>query len=68
MVFVSSLLIFFWWFFTCIYISKAHRWESWLYSVAPPRASMIPSASLAVSIRPSLIHPYVRIMIVLTLR
>lgn len=53
---------------TCIYIWDGHLWDSWLYNVAPPSARMIPSASLAVSIRPSLIHPYVRIMIVLTLR
>lgn len=53
-------------FFSCIYISPAHRCESWLYNVAPPSAKMIPSASFAVRIRPSLIQPYVRIMIVLT--
>jgi hypothetical protein len=44
-----------------------HFFDNRLYRLAPPSAKTIPKVSLRVKVLPSLTHPYVRIMIVLTL-
>lgn len=59
--------------YLCKIVLAIHRYlrnyfcVSWLYRAAPPKARAMPIASLIVITLPSLIHPYVRIIIIFTL-